>query len=225
MKALMVDGAKQNFIPLTQFRQAENLPPEFGVSLFEPKDTTGLGSIDGATEALIKIKDNLLAVVPSSVSMLNLLDEVEAITTAFRTELVAANVQIGLRPFEIDFAVSGFGDVLRSVAYKLIQLVHTHPEARQTLPETFDIETVYQAWLDDSARVSGTEHRYQVGDEEWFVRVVYNAYGRFGLRIEAPQATHYVYDAALACPASSYMFGLDQAVTRRLTEAFVAGLK
>jgi hypothetical protein len=48
MMKLLIDGISHTFMPIRAFRTAHNLPPEFGVALFEPKDYTGLGSINRA---------------------------------------------------------------------------------------------------------------------------------------------------------------------------------
>jgi hypothetical protein len=49
--------------------------------------------------------------------------------------------------------------------------------------------------------------------------VVYNAYGRVGLKVQVADEVHYIADMALACPASNYMLELCGAVSQALYKA------
>jgi hypothetical protein len=117
--------------------------------------------------------------------------------------------------------VAGFADVLQSVAYQLIQLSHTYRHDPGQIQSHFDFAAVYQSWLDASARASAATHFYIYNDATYAVQVVYNAYGRVGLKVQVAEEVYYVADTALACPASNYMLDLCGAVTQALCEALI----
>ena len=144
---------------------------------------------------------------------------VDEIAQLFRQELTVANQQIGLRSVEVDFAVSGFYDVMQAVAYRLLELTHLHRQNLETVVNQFDFLTIYQTWLDDSVRVSGVAHNFQHNDRHFKVRVIYNIYGHVGLEVEFAGEIYYVADMSLACPASNYMQELCGAVAQALSKS------
>jgi len=198
---LTLAGVVHTFIPIGAARSALGLPESFGVALFEPKQYAGLGSIDGAGEALRALREAVLAAA---------LDEADgdplagcaALTRCFEQELRRINPAIGLREPEIGFAVSGFDDVLRAWVYACIR-------ARALRSEPPPFATVYGRWLADSVRVSTTVHRFTDDRQSWKVQIVTHAYGRFGLIMEdeAVRVTC-VYDPGLSCPAEGFMMRL-----------------
>jgi hypothetical protein len=205
-------------MPLAAFRDQWHVPPEFRVALFSPKNWEGLGSIDRAGPALTQMKQNLLQAVPSQINVRFLREHAVALGGLFRNELQLANVQIGLREVEVDFAAAGFQDVMDAVALRLMRLGLSRPTA---MDETFDFEAIYQHWLDDSARVFEQEFEYPHLGEVWQVQVVHYAYGRVGLQVTMPAQRVYVLDAGLACPAAGYMHELCAEVAARLCQATV----
>ncbi len=190
----MIEGLPRDFTSIKTFRAAHDLPAEFAVQHFEPKDYTDLGSIDRAGEALNELRVDLVAVAPQTDAR-TWLPLIAPMSDRFRAELLAINTCIGLRAEEIDYAVSGLSDVLTAVVYARLR----DPSA--------PFSDIYADWLADSIRVAHTVHTYGA----WRVQVITHAYGRFGLvchQPDAPDPTHYVYDAALACPAQGFMDGL-----------------
>lgn len=207
---LIIHGVAHAFIPIWAARSTLDLPDEFGVALFEPKDYTGLGSIDGAGEALRELREAVLAAAHDEADSPPLIG-CEALTHIFEQELRHINPAIGLREPEIGFAVSGFGDVLRAWMYARIQAA-----ALKTDPPLFT--AVYGRWLNDSVRVSTTVHRYTYKRQSWNVQIVTHAYGRFGLIMEEDagrdtddtdaERVVCIYDPGLACPAEGFMMRL-----------------
>lgn len=217
---LVVHQQKRTFISVQAFRAQWQLPHDFGIAIFEPKDWE-VGSMDGAGGRLLAVKERVIAAVHPQLTFPELMPAVEALTLVFEAGLKQANLQIGLRPEEIDFAVSGFRDILQAAAYRLIQLSYTG--RNEPLCRQFDYSTVYQAWLNDSVRVSSVTHSYRYEALLFEVRIIYNAYGRVGLEIKNGPETYYVMDMSLACPAASFMRDLcdeaAQALCRALTPA------
>lgn len=197
---ILIDGIERTFTPIKAFRAAHDLPPAFAVRHFEPKDYVGLGSLERAGDALTTLRAAVLNAAPAGQPVLAWLANAPALTDRFRAELLAINPRVGLREVEIDFAAAGFGDVLTAFLYARLR----DPAA--------DFQAVYAAWLHDSIRISQTEHAY----DGWRVRVITHAYGRFGLECVRAGDTHYVYDAALACPAQGFMESLLAAVCEKL---------
>lgn len=209
---LIIDGVSRVFVPIRAFRAAHDLPPDFGVALFEPKDYTGLGRIDGANAALGTLRTIVLNAVASSLPPRSWLDEIDRLTALFETTLTHVNAEIGLREPEIGFAASGFADVLRAFAFAALRA-----QAGSQPPPAF--ESVYDEWLSSTARVSQMRHRYVHQNEDWSIQIVNHAYGRVGLIVAMRDETAYIHDSALACPAESYMRSLLAEVCARLTSA------
>lgn len=216
---LTLDGQPHKFIPLATFRSQRGLPPEFALAYFEPKEWQGLGSLDGSGEVLPFVRQRVLAAVPPTVPLTELIPQVQTLTDCFHRELVAINPQIGLREVEVEFAVAGFADVMQSVAYNLIQLSHTYRHDPAQIKNHFDFSALYQNWLDASARVSATVHTYLHQDVAYQIQIVYNAYGRVGLKVTRADEVYYVFDPALACPAANYMLDLCDAAAQSLCAA------
>ncbi|GAB4413754.1 MAG: hypothetical protein Fur0044_08210 [Anaerolineae bacterium] len=221
---LTIDGQRQNFISLPTFRSQWGLPPEFALAHFEPKEWQGLGSLDGSREALPIVRQRVLAAIPQAVHLTELIPQVQALTDCFHRELAAINPQIGLREVEVEFAVAGFADVMQSVAYNLIQLSHTYRHDPAQIKNHFDFSALYQNWLDASVRVSATIHTYLHQDVAYQIQIIYNAYGRVGLKVAAAGEVYYVFDPALACPAANYMLDLCGAVAQALCAALTLNI-
>lgn len=217
---LTIDGHPRTFIPLPAFRQQWGLPEEFTLAYFEPKDWQGLGTLDGSGKALAALRQRMLAAVPTAVTLAELIFQVQALADRFHVELTAINPQIGLREAEVEFAVAGLADVLQSVAYQLMQLSHTYRHDPSQIHTHFDFSGLYQNWLDASVRVSATRRIYTHQNVTYQVQVIYNPYGRVGLKAEVAGEVYYVADAALACPALHFM----QDLCGTLAQAFCAAL-
>jgi hypothetical protein len=202
---LKIKGKEQNFIPIQRFRELWGLPESFRVALFEAKDWTDLGSLERAGDSLLVIKHQVIQAVAAEIALPDILPAVETLAVVFRRELEAANMAIGLREVEVDFAVSGFQDILQAVAYALLQLAYGQRHEPAQICRAFDFLAIYQTWLNDSVRVSGTPHLYEHQGLKFETRVVYYAYGRVGLQIAVDDQVYYVLDMSLACPAASYM--------------------
>lgn len=209
---LMIDGVYHAFVPIRAFRAAHGLPPDFGVALFEPKDYTGLGRIDGSNSAMQTLRTKVLNAVTLSLPSRSWLDEIDRLTALFESTLTAVNAEIGLREPEIGFAASGFADVCRTFAFAALR---AHAQKQPTPP----FETVYDEWLSSTARISQARHRYVHQDEGWSIQIVNHAYGRVGLIVAMPAEIAHVHDSALTCPAESYMRSLLAEVCARLMSA------
>lgn len=209
---LTIDGQMRDFVDIRIFRAEHDLPPEFGVALFEPKDYTGLASIEGAGAELNGVREAALAFIPPTLTAGKFQDLVARLASLFRAELEAINPRVNLKPEEIDFAVAGFEDVCRALMYALIQA-----HATRTPPPDFG--AVYAAWLDGTTRLSQKAHSYPRQGVTWTVHIVNHAYGRVGLVVDDGRVAHYVRDASLACPAEGFMFGLLGEVAARFAAA------
>lgn len=203
---LTLHGQARTFMPIREYCLFHDLPAEFGVSTFEPKDYTGLASIEQAGSALNQVRDAVIGWCDSRRGMTlraptALLDVLMQLTEFFRQQLYAINDQVQLKDAEIEYAVSGFTDVNQRLGYAMIQ-AHT---ARTVLPE---FAVIYRSWLDDTVRLSSTVHRYEHRGEAWQVQIINHAYGRMGLLVQRGDELDYVYDSALACPAEGYMMRL-----------------
>lgn len=195
---LLIDGELRALEPLHEFRAAHGLPADFSVAYFAPKEYEGLGRIEEGGAALSALRTALLAAIPAQIGLTGLLDAVDDLVGRFEALLRAANDQIGLREPEIEFAVSGFADVLHDWAYALIQ-------ARALKAEPPAFMARYASWLMQTLRISQAAQPYTHRGETWQVQVISHAYGRIGLRITTPSQVCYVQDAALACPAEGFM--------------------
>jgi hypothetical protein len=224
MKQIKINYQPYDLIPVSVFRQTWHLPEDFGIRLFEPKPSAGLGSLDQSGNALTTIQENLMEVMPTTVSPDALMDYAEVLTNTFEYELVAVNEVINLKPVEVDFATAGFGDVMRAVVYKLVQLFHTYKQTPTKIEAEFNFTEVYWNWVDDSTRLGGNIYPYSTAEHEFEVRVIYNIYGRIGLEVLVNDEIYYVYDPILSCPASNYMLHLTEAVSQELCHALVQGL-
>ena len=218
---LKIDGQPHTFMPLSAFRQQWGLPEEFNLAYFEPKDWQGLGTLDGSGRALAMLRQHMLEAVPGSITLAELIFQVRTLTDRFHAELTAVNSQIGLREVEVEFAVAGFADVLQSAAYQLMQLSHTYRHDPSQIQAHFDFSDIYQNWLDASGRISAATQMYTYRDVKYQVQVIYNPYGRVGLKVEAAGEVYYVVDLALACPALHYMQDLCAAIAQALCAALM----
>jgi hypothetical protein len=221
MMQLTIAGQIHTFIPLHLFRSQRELPDDFNLARFEPKDWQGLGRLDGSGKALAIVRQRVLEAVPQTIILTDLISQVEALTNLFQRELAAINPQIGLREVEVDFAVAGFADVTQAVAYQLLRLSHAYYHDPTQIEPAFDFLAIYQSWLDASARLSSTVHPYTYKNTQYQVQVVYNAYGRVGLRVQVVGEVYYVADMSLACPASNYMLDLCREVAQALCRALL----
>ncbi|GIK41689.1 MAG: hypothetical protein BroJett011_55220 [Chloroflexota bacterium] len=221
---LTIDGQPHTFIPLPAFRQQWGLPEEFSLAYFEPKDWQGLGTLDGSGKALAALRQRMLEAVPVTITLAELIFQAQTLADRFHTELTAINPQIGLREVEVEFAVAGLADVLQSVAYQLVQLSHTYRHDPSQVQTHFDFSGLYQNWLDASVRVSATTQIYAQQNATYQVRVIYNPYGRVGLKVEVAGEVYYVTDLALACPALHYMQDLCGAMAQALCTALTRSM-
>ena len=153
---LQIDGVWVDLTPITDFRARYQLPDSFGLPLFEPKDYTGLARLDQSGDALQRLQRDTLAAVPAVLQHHTLLPTVERIQHAFETALNTVNPSVGLRPAEIDFAVSGFGDLCQNLGYELMRLYALRQPVSDDLAES-----VYRHWLNSSCRISTAQHSYQ----------------------------------------------------------------
>jgi hypothetical protein len=208
---LTLDGQPHDFTPIKAFRAQHNLPLRFGVGLFEPKDYTDLGRIDNAGVEMNALRNEVLTAIPLRIPLAELVTAAAHLAAVFRAQLYAINHTVGLRPGEIEFAYAGIADVTQAYAYALL-----HAHLTKSAPVSF--EQVYRNWLQSSARVAETIHIYQHGSAVWQVQIVNHAYGRAGMIVRDANATYYVADAALACPAEGYVATLLTEICAALAE-------
>ncbi len=220
---LTIEGQPRNFMPVQTFRDRWNLPGEFGVDFFEPKEWDGLGSMKGAGEALSGMRDELIDAVPQAITPQNALSTVDLLAHTFRAQLKIANKQIGLRFHEVGFAVAGFQDVIRNVIYQLLRLNHTYQGAPALINENFDYDSAYQSWLEASVRLSFTVHTYHHDNYPMNIRIVNHIYGRVGLEVRVADDVYFVLDKSLACPGETFMWELCRDVAQTLCERYESG--
>lgn len=208
---IIIDGAIQPFIPLKEYQAQHALPEAFAVNLFAPKDFTGLGRIDQAGAEMNMMRAAVLAAVPERLPVNQWISFIPRLTAVFTSQLYAINHVIGLRNVEIEFAAGGFSDVCHAFTYAALRA----SAPTQPMP---DFQQVYREWLAGTTTFApaGT---YDHAGESWNISVIYDAYGRIGLRVERAAGVDYVRDAALACPAHGYMRVLLEEVTSKLAQA------
>src|SRR5688500_5081521 len=149
---LTIDGQPQTFTPLRDFRAAHGLPPDFGVSRFEPKSYDGLGRIDSVGAELNNVRLAVVGMVksvgqPEDPAIWLKMSPV--LRDFFQRQLESVNPKVGLRPPEVEFAAAGFGDVTEAVIWALLR-------ARATKSPAPPFESIYAEWLNNTARVSQT---------------------------------------------------------------------
>jgi hypothetical protein len=208
LDSITLEGQEYPLIELSLFRASHGLPADFGLPLFEAKDYTGLGSLEGAGGALLHLREQVLAAIPAGLPLQSCLAQMRAWQGAFQTALEAINPQIGLRPPEVDFAAASFGDACTQMIYALLQA-----HLQQTPPPSF--MAAYSAWLFQTLRLSATLHPYQHRGEAWHVQIISHAYGRAGLKIQTGGGDFYVLDGRLACPAEGFMVKLLREIYER----------
>src|SRR5215468_10465901 len=109
---LTINGEAHQLVPIKDFRLAFDLPPEFGVALFELKDYAGLGRIDRAGADLNNVRAALLDALPDHMTAPGWLTFLPDYARFFESKLYEINAQVGLKDVEIEFAVAGLSDVL-----------------------------------------------------------------------------------------------------------------
>ena len=221
---LRIDGKDRTLIPLSAFCEQWHLPETFCVAHFEPKSFAGLGSLEDAGAVLTQVKAATVDGVPPQVLMTDLPAQIEAMANLFQHNLEAANPKIGLRQPEIDFARAGFEDILHAVVDQLVRLYQDYRATPHQIQTAFDYAAAYQIWLNNSVQVGTDAKTYQHREQRFTINLIYDAYGRVGMKIQQSEAAYYVADTALGCPAAGYMYGLCEAVAKRFCQAFVAAL-
>lgn len=209
---LVINGVAQTLIPIQQFRAEQGLPDHFGLATIEPKTRSVMGDVSGAGAALNNLQATLLPCVPETLRADAWLNVVPSLSATFERQLRAVNAHVQLNDAEIFYAVDGFEAVCGAVAVALARCHYTG----ETPPP---FHQLYGDWLMGTVRVSYDAHSYQHADDIWALRVIRHAYGRVGLLVETPDASHYVADSALACPTQGFMFKLLQAVAERMVSA------
>jgi hypothetical protein len=207
---LTIDGQPRTLIELREFRKTHDLPEHFAITQFEDKDYTGLARMDTGAPRLNELREGILAAVPEELRQPDLMYIAETMSAMLRAGLYAINDEIGLKPAEIDFAVSGFSDMLQAWTYTLIRARPNNDEV--------DPGNVYREWLDNSVRLSQPGTVYRHHDEGWRIQTINTAYGRVGMVIRTDSSAYYVQDTVLACPADGYMYRLFCEVATRVAE-------
>ncbi len=207
---IIINHQRHTLIPIRQFRTDYHLPDNFGVAYFEPKDFTGMASIDGAGDALDSLRQAMLGLVLPPTTPIPSFETIEKIVHQFDTTLRAVNQHIGLREVEIGYATSGFGDVLNAWLYDRVR-------AHQTKSASTPFEQLYADWVANSGRRSEKMYLYPHQHVEWRIRLLNNAYGRVGLQVDMPDKTVYVHDTAYLCPAEGFVYRLLRDVVNKLS--------
>jgi hypothetical protein len=206
---LLIEGEWRVFIPIKTFRAAHDLPENFSVALFEPKDYAGLGRVDTAGAELNSVREAVLAAMPQSQPPQVWMTLIPQLQTLFTDKLYEINPRVGLKDVEIEYAGAGFRDVCEAAVYAVARA-----RASGDPPPVF--MQIYGDWLNSTARVSQTEHEYTRREATWRIQIVNHAYGRAGMIVRLDSETHYVADAALGCPAEGYMLNLLAEVAARI---------
>lgn len=206
---LALNGVDYDFVPVKEFRDAHQLPTDFGVVQFEVKDYTGLGRIDQAGTALNGVRAAVLAAISEQVPIREWLTTLPRLTRLFETHLQSINEQVGLKQVEIEYAVAGFNDSLQTYIYALL-----HASTAKTEPPPF--HAVYHDWLNSTVRVYAHKHLCTLDGETGTAQVVAHAYGRVGLLIQTAAKSYAVYDPVFACPAEGFMTTLLADIAERM---------
>ncbi len=209
---LTIDGIPRTFTDLVTFRAEHELPDSFGLALFEPPDSAGLGRIDRAGDALRELRQRLLDGLPDALPLNGWMPVVTSLGEQFEETLRDLNRRVGLRAVEIEVAAAGFQDVCQSMLYALIR-------ARVEGKPAPAFAEVYAEWLNSTVRISQTRHAYARPDKQWDVQVVSHAYGCAGLVIDAGEQTYYVHDPAQSYPVEGFMAELMAQVAARMHAA------
>jgi hypothetical protein len=207
---LTIDNQPREFVSLRTFREAHGLPAAFGMTLFKSKNYEGLGRIDGSGTELQAVRDAMLDAMPQTQPKEGWFGLTMALQLLFRRKLIEVNEQIGLKHSEIDYAVNGLGEVCQAIIYGAISAI-----LKGQPPPAF--EDVYNRWLSSTVLLSRVLYRYPHRGEVWQIQPVQNAYGRVGMVVHTPSATHYVHDTRLSCPAEGFMVSLLHEMAARLT--------
>ena len=210
---LTINGQVQQFIPIKTFREAYQLPANFSIALFEPKDFTGLAAIDKGGAEMNELRQGMMQALPLSFTLAEALALADTLQAVFRNGLYGINDVIGLQVVEVEYAVAGFGDVLQNWMYALIR----SQSAKSNLPP---FQQIYGEWLDGSTRLSQQIHVYDYHGAIWHINIINNAYGRIGLRVKRVDTVDYVQDGVYACPAEGYMATLLEELTTQLAARF-----
>ncbi|MGB1286874.1 MAG: hypothetical protein ACPG7F_10105 [Aggregatilineales bacterium] len=208
---LTIQGQTCDFIPIKNFRVIYGFSENFGIALFEPKDFTGLATIDHAGGHLRDLHAALLNNIPAAIDLSAIMPLTDRLRAEFRAGLYGINSEINLKPEEVEFAVAGFGDVMQALVYAVIPAIQTG--------NTPDFDVIYQHWLNNSIRISATIHDYQHEDTVWQVQIINHAYGRMGLQIKTETEVIYVADGVYVCPAQGYMHGLLRDLAKKIIAA------
>ena len=208
---VFLDGEQRTFSERNAFIEAHHLPEIFSIRMFEPKDYTGLAAIDQAGAEMNALRQGVFDAIPADLKRAELLDIADRLQTTFHAGLYAINVVIGLRVEEVEYAVAGFGDVIRNWVYALIS------SGNSTNRPTF--YQVYGDWFNSSVRLSQQIYIYPHQGKSWRIQIVNHAYGRAGMRIDSGQAVYYVQDGAYVCPAEGYMSNLLKETAEKISAA------
>ena len=211
---LQVANDLHTFTPVKAFRQTYQLPADFGVALFEPKDYSGLGRVDQAGAELNIVRQAVLDALPAQMPLFAWLDFIPSLAQLFQNKLDEINPEVGLKNVEIEYAVAGFRDVMLDFLYAMLR-------ARSASEPMPDFRQVYFKWLSSTVRISSDTHHYIHEGEMWAVQIVNHAYGRTGLVVWTPQDTHYIQDSAQGCPAEGFMSSLLTDVAKRIAAATI----
>lgn len=198
---LKIDGVEQILIPIKEFREDYDLADKFGIVQFEPKDYEGLGSLDNAGVQMNQLRLNVLNSVPDSIQIQMVMSLIDQLQITFQNELYAINDAVSLRDVEVEFAVAGFGDVLRSMIYQTMLFIND----KQDMPSFW---AVYGDWLNNSVRISTQVHQYKYQSEIWEIQIINHVYGRVGLQVTIGDKVIYLMDSVYVCPAEGFMVNL-----------------
>lgn len=211
---LIIDDVEHDLIPIKRLREQYNLPDSFGIAQFEPKNYVGLGSLDKAGSELNELREHILQAIPDQLTNQDLMQFIDHLQLQFQTDLFNINAAIALKDVEVEFAVAGFGDVLRRTMYQMIPATVN----KQDMP-SFD--NIYYGWLNDSVRVSSQTHEMQHQGETWCIQIINHVYGRIGLKIAMADELIFVEDTIYACPAEGYMANLLRDVSAKIWKSLI----
>jgi hypothetical protein len=209
---LRIEHVEHELIPIQDFRETHHLPDTFGIAQFEPKNYEGLGSLDHAGTPMNNLREHILQLIPDTITIQQLMPFLDHIQLQFQTDFFNINNSITLKDVEIEFAVAGFGDVLRAMIYKMIPAIASKSE----MP-SFD--SLYYGWVNNSVRVSHQVHEVQHKGKMWKIQVINHVYGRAGLRIDIDGHVVYVADGSYLCPADGFMYTLLKDVSLKIWSA------
>lgn len=218
---LTIDGRLHTLTPLSTFQAQHGLAESFGTVTFEP-DTIPYNPFWAEKAALHSLGQRVLQVVPNEIQLDELNQIPQQMALVLQAEIIAAAAASDVTLDDIELTVTDWRNAVESAVYKLIELSYRNKHNLAAVQEQFDMDAVYQEFIDSTVRVEADSHSYGPQGEPWDVRVIYTQFGAVGLAITTAAGTEYVADGRQAFPAAAFIKQLALDVGRAIAQAYTA---